>query len=210
MNQQQFQRAAGISAGLAARWYPHVSAALKEFGISSPADVAMFIAQIGHESGGFKRLVESLNYAADRLVPVFGRHRITEQQALALGRTAGQQANQKAIANLVYGGEWGKENLGNRAPGDGWKYRGRGLKQITGRTNYLDCGIALKIDLVANPELLEQDSYAARSAAWFYSAKGCLRYTGNLSRVTRIINGGANGLSARRRKFGLALSALTG
>ena len=70
MNQQQFQQAAGISAGLAARWFPHIDAAMKEFGITAPLDHAMFIAQMGHESGGYEKLVESLNYAADRLVPV--------------------------------------------------------------------------------------------------------------------------------------------
>lgn len=108
MNKSQFQKAAGISAGLAARWFPHIDAAMKEFGITAPLDQAMFIAQMGHESGGFTRLVENLNYAADSLMPTFGKHRITAQQAAALGRTATQPANQRAIANLVYGASGGK------------------------------------------------------------------------------------------------------
>ena len=112
MNQTQFQRAAGISAGLAARWFPHIDAAMKEYGITAPLDQAMFIAQMGHESTRFARLVENLNYAVENLVPTFGSHRITQQQAAALGRTATQPANQKAIANLVYGGEWGKRTPG--------------------------------------------------------------------------------------------------
>ncbi|MGQ0452203.1 glycoside hydrolase family 19 protein [Bacillus sp. SS-TM] len=120
------------------------------------------------------------NYAAENLVPTFGKHRITAQQAAALGRTATQPANQKAIANLVYGGEWGKKNLGNQVAGDGWKYRGRGLKQITGLSNYRSCGQALKLDLVTHPELLEQDDYAARSAAWFYVSRGCMLHSGLL------------------------------
>ena len=124
MNQTQFQKAAGISAGLAARWFQHIDAAMKEYGITAPLDQAMFIAQMGHESAGFTRVVENLNYAAESLVPTFGSHRITAQQAAALGRTATQPANQKAIANLVYGNEWGKKNLGNQVAGDGWKYRG--------------------------------------------------------------------------------------
>ncbi|HBR0026381.1 glycoside hydrolase family 19 protein [Klebsiella aerogenes] len=208
MDQSKFQLAAGISAGLTARWFPHITAAMKEFGITSPLDQAMFIAQMGHESGGFTRLVENLNYAAESLVPTFGKHRITAQQAAALGRTAIQSANQRAIANLVYGGEWGKKNLGNQVAGDGWKYRGRGLKQITGVSNYRKCGLALKLDLVTQPELLEQDENAARSAAWFFATSGCLVYSGDVERITIIINGGKNGLDDRRRRFNLAKAVL--
>lgn len=208
MNQILFQKAAGISARLALRWFQHIDAAMKEFGITAPLDQAMFIAQMGHESTGFTRLVENLNYAAENLVPTFGRHRITPQQAAALGRTATQPANQKAIANLVYGGEWGKKNLGNQVTGDGWKYRGRGLKQITGLSNYRNCGHALKLDLVTQPELLEQDEYAARSAAWFYVSHGCLLHSGDVERVTLIINGGRKGLDKRRVLFNQAKSVL--
>ncbi|EPA0093717.1 glycoside hydrolase family 19 protein [Enterobacter hormaechei] len=208
MNQLQFQKAAGLSAELTSRWFQPVSEAMKEFGITKPEDQAMFIAQMGHESGGYTRLVESLNYAAENLVPTFGSHRITQQQAAALGRTATQTANQKAIANLVYGGEWGKKNLGNQVAGDGWKYRGRGLKQITGLSNYRNCGHALKLDLVTQPELLEQDEYAARSAAWFYVSHGCLLHSRDVERVTLLINGGRNGLDKRRALFNLAKSVL--
>lgn len=208
MNQQLFQQAAGISAGLAARWFPHIDAEMKNFGINAPLDQAMFIAQMGHESTGFTRVVENLNYAAENLVPFFGKHRITEQQAAALGRTATHSANQQAIANLVYGGEWGKKNLGNQVAGDGWKYRGRGLKQVTGLSNYRSCGQALKLDLVTHPELLEQDEYAVRSAAWFYVSRGCLLYSGDVERVTLIINGGRNGLDKRRALFNQAKSVL--
>lgn len=181
---------------------------MKEFGITAPLDQAMFIAQMGHESGGFTRLVENLNYAAESLVPTFGKHRITAQQAAALGRTATQSANQRAIANLVYGGEWGERNLGNQVAGDGWNYRGRGLKQITGLSNYRKCGLALKRDLVTQPELLEQDENAARSAAWFFATSGCLVYSGDVERITIIINGGKNGLDDRRRRFNMAKAVL--
>lgn len=208
MNQTQFQKAAGISAGLAAHWFPQIDKVMREYGITAPLDQAMFIAQMGHESGGFTRLVENLNYSAENLVPTFGKHRITAQQAAALGRTATQPANQKAIANLVYGGEWGKKNLGNQVAGDGWKYRGRGLKQITGLSNYHSCGQALKLDLVSYPELLERDEFAARSAAWFYVSHGCLLHSGDVERVTLLINGGRNGLEQRRTLFNLAKSVL--
>ncbi|EQB0737826.1 glycoside hydrolase family 19 protein [Klebsiella oxytoca] len=207
MNQSQFQQAAGISAGLSARWYPHITAAMKEFGITSPADVAMFIAQVGHESVGFSRLVESFNYSVTGLAGFVRAGRLTQDQANSLGRRQGEPslplARQRAIANLAYN----KRN-GNKGPGDGWLYRGRGLIQITGLTNYRDCSTGLKVDLVAQPELLVQDENAARSAAWFYATKGCLKYSGDLVRVTLIINGGQNGIDDRRARFLKAKSVL--
>lgn len=202
MNQTQFQKAANISAGLAARWFPHIDAALKEFGITAPDDIAMFIAQVGHESGGFARLVENLNYTPAGLVATFGK-RVTQYQADMLGRAAGRSARQEAIANLVYGGR-----LGNKAAGDGWRYRGRGLIQITGLDNYRRCGGALKLDLVSTPDLLASDIHAARSAAWFYASSGCLLHSGDIERVTLIINGGRNGIDDRRARFAVAQAAL--
>lgn len=202
MNQSQFQMAAGISSGLAARWFQPVDAAMKEFGITSPEDQAMFIAQVGHESGGFSSVVENLNYTPSALMATFGK-RITNQQADALGRTTEHAARQDAIANLVY-----SNRLGNKEPGDGWKYRGRGLIQITGLDNYRTCGAALKLDLVTSPEQLEQELQAARSAAWFYTSKGCMAYGADITRVTRIINGGLNGIDDRKIRYNKAWTAL--
>ncbi|WP_058913322.1 glycoside hydrolase family 19 protein [Entomohabitans teleogrylli] len=208
MDLKQFERAAGISAGLAARWFPHINAAMAEFGITSPTDQSMFIAQVGHESAGFSRLIESLNYTPEALVATFGRVRITQYQADMLGRVPGRPANQEAIANLVYGGEWGKKNLGNYNAGDGWRYRGRGLIQITGLTNYRSCSAALGKDFLLVPDLLAQDEDAARSACWFYVSRGCLLYGNDLNKVTRIINGAANGLEDRRQRLAVARKAL--
>lgn len=202
MNQSQFKRAANISTVLAVRWYNLIEAAMQEFGITTPQDQAMFIAQAGHESGSFQRLVESLNYTPDALLATFGK-RITRQQADALGRTADHPARQDAIANLVYGGR-----MGNKDAGDGWKYRGRGLIQITGLDNYLACSSGLKVDLVVAPERLEQDTEAARSAAWFYTSNGCLQHPGDVRTITRIINGGTNGLIDRVARYNTALKVL--
>ena len=207
MDITQFQRAAGISSELAKRWHPHITAAMQEFRIIKPDDQAMFIAQAGHESGSFSRLVESMNYSVSGLSGFVRAGRLTQAQANALGRRQGEPSlpleRQRAIANLVY-----SKRMGNNGPSDGWTFRGRGLIQITGLTNYRDCGNGLKVDLVSQPELLAQDSYAARSAAWFFATKGCLNYTGDIMRVTKIINGGLNGIDDRRARYATAKKAL--
>ncbi|MGL9751712.1 MAG: glycoside hydrolase family 19 protein [Symbiopectobacterium sp.] len=202
MNIEQFRNAAGIAPALASRWHQHLIAAFDEFNITAVTVQAMLIAQVGHKSGGFSRIVESLNYTPAALLETFGKS-ISQYQADMLGQTAKQPANQEAIANLVYVGR-----LGNKVRGDGWKYRSRGLIQITGLDNYRACGSGLKLDLVTSPELLEQDSNAMRSAAWFWSANQCGQYGADVSRVTRIINGGSNGLEDRRERFDLARQVL--
>lgn len=174
-----------------------LNAAFDKFGINTPKRIAAFLSQTGHESAQFASTVEGLNYKVSALLTTFGRHRISEADARRYGRddAKGQKANQQAIANAIYGGEWGKKNLGNTQVGDGWKYRGRGWLQVTGRANYKACGDALGVDLLTNPELLEQPKYAALSAAWFFSKNGLLALAdkGDNLNIGSIVNTGQSG-----------------
>ncbi|MGE4781569.1 glycoside hydrolase family 19 protein [Yersinia enterocolitica] len=203
MNISTFKRITELSDELSSRWFLPVYTAMQEFGITSGIDMAMYIAQVGHESGGFKHVVESFNYTPTALLNTF-LTRISKQQAESLGRTSAHPAQQVAIANIVYG-----NRLGNKNVGDGWKYRGRGLIQITGADNYLLCGDALQLNLIKMPELLKEDIYASRSAAWFYTTKGCLRHGDDLIRITHLVNGGINGLDDRLTRFQRAREILS-
>lgn len=163
---------------------------------------AMFLGQIHVESMGFASVVESLNYADTALIAKFGRHRISIEDARKFGRRAGQKANQNALANILYGGEWGAENLGNTQHGDGWRFRGRGLKQLTGRENYRLFSRAWLGDesILSKPERVAEPDGAVASAVWFWAAKGLneLADRGTVEQVTRVVNGGQNGLAERK------------
>ena len=207
MNTEQFQKAANISAGLAARWFQPLTAAMAEFGIDTPLRLAAFIAQIGTESGGFIQLSELFNYSIAGLA-IFG-NRLTDEQRTSLGRQPGEKTvplvSQHQIANIVYGGYYG-----NTHDGDGWLYRGRGLKQITFYDNYFACAAVLGVDIVGFPDLLLQDVNAARSAGWFWQANKCNSFAdiGDMVSLTRRINGGTNGLADRQARYKIARSIL--
>jgi putative chitinase len=202
MNKQIFRQAAGLSEELTNRWFELVVDAMDEFGINTPERQAVFIAQIRHESGGFRHLVESFNYKPSALA-IFSRVPAHEREKL--GRQQNEKevplARQQQIANLAYGGRYGN---GDPASGDGWRFRGRGLKQITFRDNYAACGKALGLDLVAEPDLLATvDKLAVRSAGWFWKTSGCNAPAdrGDFAGTTRIINGPAMDGQERRVAF---------
>lgn len=144
-----------------------------EFGIEMELEKVHFLGQCAHETGEFKRARESMNYTPGALVATFGS-RITAPQANALGRHNGNPAQQEAIANLVYGGDWGRRRLGNTQPGDGWAFRGGGDIQLTGRDNYNRASYGLFGDdrLVRNPEMIADPEVAARAAGWFWRTNG--------------------------------------
>ncbi|MGY2160982.1 glycoside hydrolase family 19 protein, partial [Pseudomonas tolaasii] len=156
------------------------------------------IAQVGHESGQLTRLVENLNYSADGLMK-------TWPSRFDLPRATAAARKPEQIANIAYGGR-----MGNAAPGDGWKYRGRGLIQVTGKSNYTACGDALGLDLASSPERLEQPQYAALSAAWYWATNGLntLADGGDLKGITQRINGGQTGAADRADLYARALKVL--
>ncbi|TDX84000.1 glycoside hydrolase family 19 protein [Epilithonimonas xixisoli] len=168
-------------------------------GLVSSLGLAHFFGQASHESNLLPK-VENLNYKADALIEGFGRHRISIADARKYGRTATQKANQEAIANIIYGGAWGKTNLGNTQFGDGWKYRGRGIFQITGRANYEALtkwakSKGFNVDYVANPDALLNEADSIIGALWYWSVRGIQKYAeqDNLLAVSKIINLGSVG-----------------
>jgi len=199
---EQLALAADMELLLAQRWHKHLVYAMQEFGISSNLSVASFLAQIGHESAGFTKLEESFNYTPQALRSIFGRY-ISAEDSLILGRTAEHPADQKSIACRVYA-----RRNGNVHVDDGWKYRGRGLIQITFLENYENCGGALGLNLLDRPQTLLQDREAARSAAWYWDQNGCEEIAGDILRVTKKINGGTHGLADRTVRFEKAKGAL--
>jgi len=208
----QLRSATGATPANAQKYLDPLNTAMQLYGIDTKERVAGFLSQIGHESGALSRVVENLNYRVDALLSLFSRQRISENDARAYGRNDSikQPADQESLANILYGGPWGAKNLGNTEYGDGWKYRGRGLKQLTGRYNYKVCGEALGIGLVDNPELLEQPLPAALSAAWFWRSKNLDQHADvqDIEKLTRAINGGTLGLDERKRLFAAAMTTL--
>lgn len=189
-------------------WAEAIGRACKEFGIVSDLEIAHFLAQVSVESMGFQRMQESLNYDIKGLLHTFSRERISAEQCYELGRRPGHAANQEAIANNVYGGEWGLTHLGNREPGDGWKYRGHGPAQLTGRDNHAACSVGLYGDarIVNDPTLLTHPEPGARSAAWFWNSRRCNAYAArdNVIACTRAWNGGINGIDHRAERLAFA------
>lgn len=153
-----------------------------------------FFAQVSHESG-FKPQSENLNYSAEGLRSTFSKARISDAQCRQFGRTASHPADRIAIGNTIYGGTWGADNLGNTQPGDGHRFRGRGLIQLTGRANYRALGAIYEL----NPDLLLSPAGSVAAAVDFWVTRGLKTpaLADDVAAVTRRINGGTRGLAAR-------------
>ena len=158
---------------------------------------AHFVAQVLHESGGLGRLVENLNYSAERLCAVWPRRFPNPDRARPYAR------NPEGLANYVYAGR-----MGNTEPGDGWRYRGRGLIQITGRSNYELIAELTGIDVVTTPDLLTEPNAALLSALAWWGESLPEADDMSVEQVTRVVNGGLNGLDERKRLFERAMRVL--
>lgn len=193
---------AGVTPTLARVFAEPLSSACERFAINTPRRVAMFVAQAAHESAGFARLEESLTYSTPMRIVQMWPERFT-----GLADAARYVRQPKELANHVYANRLGN---GDEPSGDGWRYRGRGLFQLTGRGNYQDAGEALDQPYVDSPELVTLPLHAALTAAWYWASNNCNDPAdlGDVRAVTRIINGpGLVGLDERREAYGVALAA---
>ena len=170
---------------------------IEKFELNTPLRLAHFLAQAGHESGGFKAVNENLNYGAKGLRGIFGKYFPTDAKAALYERKP------EKIANLVYGGRMGN---GPEASGEGYKFRGRGYIQLTGKDNYVAFGKAINEDLTVNPDLVAT-KYPLASAAWFFHKNGLHKIADEganevtVTKVTKRVNGGTIGLADRLKHF---------
>ena len=170
---------------------------VQKFEINTPLRLAHFLAQCGHESGGFKATSENLNYGAKGLLGIFKKYFPTEAKAKEYERKP------EKIANLVYGGRMGN---GPEASGEGWKFRGRGYIQLTGKQNYTSFDAVVPEDILANPDLVAS-KYPLLSAAWFFHKNGLHKIADGgatdavVTSVTKRVNGGTIGLADRIKHF---------
>lgn len=185
--------------GIGEEWLEPLNATFEKYDISTPKRQACFIGQCMHESGGFKFLKENLNYSASALM------RTWPSRFPDIDTAEKYERNPEKIANKVYGGR-----MGNTEEGDGAKYIGRGLIQLTGKENYANCGLGLGVDLLGNPDWLSNPEYASLSAGWFWNKKNLNQYadTMDIDTMTKRINGGSIGIADRTAKINKVLNLL--
>ena len=160
-------------------------------------NLAMFLAQTTYESVCYTQFNESFNYTPTGLLKTFPDY-FDNDQAKQYGRVGYQKANQEAIANIAYANRIGN---GDIESGEGYKYRGRGALHLTGKENYTGYSLEFNVDCIENPDLLLQLPYAIQSAIWFWNQKKINNANNNIEAVTKIINGGLNGLSDRAELY---------
>lgn len=185
-------------------WHHALEQLLPDYDINTPKRIAAFVAQCAHESGGFTAIKENLNYKAPTLRKLFSKYFPTD--ALA-EQYASKPNRQEAIANRIYASRMGN---GDEASGDGYRYCGRGLIQLTGKSNYQNFADSLEMKVEDVPEYLATFEGAAQSACWFWEANNLNRFAdaGDIKGLTKAINGGYIGLEDRIKHYEHALHVL--
>ena len=188
-------RSIGVSSKNADKYLPWLNMTMLKYDINTPVRQAMFLSQIAHESGNFRAVQENLNYSVNGLRSVFGKYFPDDEIAAQYARQP------ERIANRVYANRMGN---GEESSGDGWKYRGRGLIQLTGKNNYTSFSLAADNNALLEPDLVAEPELAVESGGWFWGTNNLNRLadTGDVRVVTKRINGGYNGLTDRSAKFG--------
>lgn len=185
-----------------AEWHTALSSILPEYDIWTPERVAHFMAQTAHESGNYSTLTENLNYRAETMRKVFPKY--FPNQALAESCVG----HPDKLANKVYGNRMGN---GNEASGDGYRFRGRGLIQLTGRDNYTRFAESIEMDVNEVPNYLETFEGAVQGACWYWEANNLNRYAddNDIVTLTKRINGGTIGLDDRKLRHEKAVKILS-
>jgi len=185
---------------MAEKWAIPLQFVCDKYEINTPERVAGFLAQVGHESGGLRFTVENLNYRADALTRVW-------PSRFPPGIAESYAMQPEKIANRAYADRMGN---GNEASGDGWKYRGRGLIQLTGADNYADFSLSADNEALSDPDSVAEPELAALSAGWFWSRNGlnALADAKDIVGMSRRVNGGANGLDDRQMRYSRLISCL--
>ncbi len=188
-------------------WYAALVEILPKYGITTERRVAHFVSQCAHESNNFRTLEENLNYREETLLKIFSRYFGPGK------RNAAEYAkNPEKIANYVYMDEFRKSKMGNTQPGDGWRFRGRGLKQLTGRDNYTRFGASVGMSAEKAAEYVATEKGAIESACWFWDANklNSLADGDDVTAMTKRINGGDIGLADRQSRYKNAMEVLGG
>jgi len=182
-------------------WYISLSKFFPVNKIDTPQRIASFIAQCAHESGNFKTLRENLNYRWESLRKTFPKYFPTDELAKQY------EKQPQKIANRVYANRMGN---GPETSGDGWKYCGRGLIQLTGKNNYQAFAKSVNMNLDDIPNYLVSYDGAIESACWFWTTNNLNRFAdkSDIEGMTKVINGGLNGIDDRVKKYELALKVL--
>jgi putative chitinase len=189
------------------QWVDPLNETFERFNIVTPNQQAAFIGQCAHESGNFRVLEENLNYRAATLLKLFPR---TPRRTWGFTpeEAAEYERQPKRIANRIYGN---RMNNRDEASGDGFRFRGRGILQLTGAANYHHAGQGLGVDFIMEPDLVATPQYAALTAGWFWGTQrlNALAEAGNWLALTKKINGGTIGLEDRKKHINHALSVLS-